>query len=123
MKAKLGIPPRWNRAPLLFDGALPKFNALVGRHPPGDERRGPPAECMRPDYGFDDAQAEVRAAPALSGRLDGRVVQNEVLQRCVIPAKAGIQSPGTRGQVWMPAFAGMTLTFLSHPPILNDSRE
>jgi hypothetical protein len=27
------------------------------------------------------------------------------------------QSPGTRGQVWMPAFAGMTLTFLSHPPI------
>ena len=31
--------------------------------------------------------------------------------RCVIPAKAGIQSPGTRGQVWMPAFAGMTLTF------------
>ena len=30
---------------------------------------------------------------------------------CVIPAKAGIQSPGTRGQVWMPAFAGMTLTF------------
>ena len=53
--------------------------------------------------------------------LVGRVVQNEVLQRCVIPAKAGIQSPGTRGQVWMPAFAGMTLTFLSHPPILNDS--
>jgi hypothetical protein len=52
-----------------------------------------------------------------------RVVQNEVLQRCVIPAKAGIQSPGTRGQVWMPAFAGMTLTFLSHPPILNDSRD
>src|ERR1700678_1254017 len=41
----------------------------------------------------------------------------------VIPAKAGIQSPGTRGQVWMPAFAGMTLTFLSHPPILNDSRD
>ena len=28
---------------------------------------------------------------------------------CVIPAKAGIQSPGTRRQVWMPAFAGMTL--------------
>ena len=52
-----------------------------------------------------------------------RVVQNEVLQRCVIPAKAGIQSPGTRGQVWMPAFAGMTLTFLSHPLILNDSRD
>jgi hypothetical protein len=49
-----------------------------------------------------------------------RVVQNEGLQRCVIPAKAGIQSPGTRGQVWMPAFAGMTLTFLSHPRILND---
>ena len=43
--------------------------------------------------------------------------------RCVIPAKAGIQSPRTRGQVWMPAFAGMTLTFLSHPPILNDSRD
>src|ERR1700678_2043504 len=41
----------------------------------------------------------------------------------VIPAKAGIQGPGTRGQVWMPAFAGMTLTFLSHPPILNDSRD
>src|SRR6202042_2724742 len=34
---------------------------------------------------------------------------------CVIPAKAGIQSPGTRRQVWVPAFAGMTLTFLSHP--------
>ena len=52
-----------------------------------------------------------------------RVVQNEGLQRCVIPAKAGIQSPGTRGQVWMPAFAGMTLALLSHPPILNDSRD
>ena len=25
------------------------------------------------------------------------------------------QGPGTRGQVWMPAFAGMTPTFLSHP--------
>ena len=45
------------------------------------------------------------------GRLVARVVQNEVPQRCVIPAKAGIQSPGTRGQVWMPAYAGMTLTF------------
>jgi hypothetical protein len=56
-------------------------------------------------------------------KLVVRVIQNEVLQRCVIPAKAGIQSPGTRGQVWMPAFAGMTLTFLSHPPILNDSRD
>jgi hypothetical protein len=29
-------------------------------------------------------------------RLVVRVVQNEILQRCVIPAKAGIQSPGTR---------------------------
>ena len=48
--------------------------------------------------------------------LVARVVQNEVLQRCVIPAKAGIQSPSTRGQVWMPAFAGMTLTFLVIPP-------
>ena len=76
MKAKLGIPPRWNRAPLLFDGALPKFNALVGRHPPGAERRGPPAECMRPDYGFDDAQAEVRAPPALSGRLEAGSTSN-----------------------------------------------
>src|ERR1700677_2034114 len=37
------------------------------------------------------------------------------LLSCVIPAKAGIQSPGTCSQVWMPAFAGMTLTFLSHP--------
>jgi hypothetical protein len=32
----------------------------------------------------------------------------------------GIQGPGTCGQVWMPAFAGMTLTFLSHPLIFND---
>ena len=56
-------------------------------------------------------------------RLVRRVIQNEVPQRRVIPAKAGIQCPRTRGQVWMPAFAGMTLTFLSHPPILNDSRD
>jgi hypothetical protein len=76
MKAKLGIPPRWNRAPLLLDGALPKFNALVGRHPPGAERRAPPAECMRPDYGFDDARAEVRAAPAVSGRLEAGSTSN-----------------------------------------------
>jgi hypothetical protein len=62
-------------------------------------------------------------APVHDEWLVVRVVQNEVLQRCVIPAKAGIQNLGTRGQVWMPAFAGMTLTFLSHPPtILNDSR-
>jgi hypothetical protein len=27
-----------------------------------------------------------------------------------------IQSPATCGHVWMPAFAGMTLKFLSHPP-------
>ena len=54
--------------------------------------------------------------PASRHDLAVRVVQNEVLQRCVIPAKAGIQSHGTRGQFWMPAFAGMTLTFLSHPP-------
>jgi hypothetical protein len=40
----------------------------------------------------------------------------------VIPAKTGIQSPGTCGQVWMPAVAGMTLTYLTHLPILNDSR-
>jgi hypothetical protein len=31
--------------------------------------------------------------------------------RCVIPAKAGIQGSDTRGQAWMPAFVGMTLTF------------
>src|ERR1700691_4319854 len=53
-------------------------------------------------------------------RSYGSSAEDDAL-RCVIPAKAGIQSPGTRGQVWMPAFAGMTLTFLSHPPILNDS--
>ena len=45
-----------------------------------------------------------------------RVIQNQVSQRCVVPAKAGIQRPRTCGKVWMPAFAGMTLTFLSHPP-------
>jgi hypothetical protein len=50
MKAKLGILPRSNRAPLLFDGALPKFNALVALHLRGADRLGP-AECMRPDYG------------------------------------------------------------------------
>ncbi len=38
----------------------------------------------------------------------GRVVQNEVLYT-VIPAKAGIQGRSMCGQVWMPAFAGMTL--------------
>jgi hypothetical protein len=37
----------------------------------------------------------------------GRIVQNEILYN-VIPAKAGIQSRRTCGQVWMPAFAGMT---------------
>jgi hypothetical protein len=29
--------------------------------------------------------------------------------KVVIPAKSGIQSHSTRGQVWVPAFAGMTL--------------
>ena len=38
-------------------------------------------------------------------------IQNENLNVRVIPAKAGIQSTRTGGQVWMPAFAGMTLTF------------
>ena len=32
----------------------------------------------------------------------------------VIPAKAEIQSRATCGQVWMPAFAGMTPTYLTH---------
>ena len=40
--------------------------------------------------------------------LVGSVVQNEVLYT-VIPAKAGIQGRIMCGQVWMPAFAGMTL--------------
>jgi hypothetical protein len=44
-------------------------------------------------------------------------------ERCVIPAQAGIQGPGTRGQVWMPAFAGMTLTFPSHPSLSTNSRD
>ena len=34
-----------------------------------------------------------------------------------LPAKAGMQSPGTRVQVWVPAFAGMTLTFPVHSRI------
>jgi hypothetical protein len=42
--------------------------------------------------------------------LVGSVVQNEVLYT-VIPAKAGIQGRSMCGQVWMPAFAGMTLVF------------
>ena len=33
--------------------------------------------------------------------------------------ESGNPEPGTRGQVWMPAFAGMTPTFLSHSPILT----
>ena len=41
----------------------------------------------------------------------GRVVQNEILYT-VIPAKAGIQGRSMCGQVWMPAFAGMTLVSL-----------
>ena len=40
--------------------------------------------------------------------LVGSVVQNEILYT-VIPAKAGIQGRIMCGQVWMPAFAGMTL--------------
>ena len=44
-----------------------------------------------------------------------RVIQNEVLYYCVIPAKAGIQGRGTCIKVWMPAFAGMTLRFLIIP--------
>ena len=42
---------------------------------------------------------------------------------CHSRESAEIQSPGTCGQVWMPAFAGMTPTFLSCPLILNDSRD
>jgi hypothetical protein len=37
------------------------------------------------------------------------------------PRKRESSGPGTYGQVWMPAFAGMTLTFLSHTLIFNDS--
>jgi hypothetical protein len=55
-----------------------------------------------------------------------RGIQNEVLQRCVIPAKAAIQSRGTRGRVWMPAFArfrGHDTDVSESSPILNDSGE
>ena len=52
-----------------------------------------------------------------------RVAQNEVLQRCVISAKAGILSPGTRGQVWMPAFRGHDTDVSESSPILNDPRD
>ena len=37
------------------------------------------------------------------------LMENEVIRARVIPAQAGIQSPGTWGRVWMPAYAGMTL--------------
>jgi hypothetical protein len=53
-------------------------------------------------------------------RPAGCVVQNEVLYT-VIPAKAGIQGRSICGQVWMPAFAGMTLVSPRRPLILNDS--
>jgi hypothetical protein len=65
-----------------------------------------------------DLIPRLRSTPALSViasaakqsifPLVGRVVQNEVLYT-VIPAKAGIQGRSMCGQVWMPAFAGMTL--------------
>ena len=45
----------------------------------------------------------------------------ELTQQLLGIAQAGIQGPGTCGQVWMPAFAGMTLTFLSYPLTLNNS--
>jgi hypothetical protein len=48
------------------------------------------------------------------------VIQNEVLYT-VIPAKAGIQCRSICGQVWMPAFAGMTLVSPRRPLIFNDS--
>jgi hypothetical protein len=47
--------------------------------------------------------------------LVGRVVQNEVLYT-VVPAQAGIQGRSMCGQVWMPAFAGMTLVSPRRPP-------
>ena len=45
-----------------------------------------------------------------------RVIQNEVPSTLCHSRESGIQSRGTWAQVWMPAFAGMTMTFLSHPP-------
>ena len=56
-------------------------------------------------------------------RFESGVIQNEVLQHSVIPAKAGIREPRQRDQVWMPAFAGMTLTFSESSLIFNDSRD
>ena len=49
-----------------------------------------------------------------------RVIQNESSTLRHSRVYAGIQSPDTYGQVWMPAFAGMTLTFLIQPPRVAD---
>jgi hypothetical protein len=46
--------------------------------------------------------------------------QNEVSTLCHSRESGNPEPRHARGQVWMPAFAGMTLTFLSHPPIVND---
>ena len=60
------------------------------------------------------ALSRIRSAPcARREELVARVVQNEVLQRCVIPAKAGTpEARHVRPSLPMPASAGMTLTFL-----------
>jgi hypothetical protein len=45
--------------------------------------------------------------------VTARVASFEMSHYLVIPAQAGIQGRRTRGQVWMPAFAGMTLAFIT----------
>jgi len=55
----------------------------------------------RAEAGFDRVDIESKA-------LVKRAVQFEVLRRLVIPARAGIHSHRTYGQLWMAAFAGMT---------------
>src|ERR1700722_16373870 len=52
-----------------------------------------------------DEQQAGRAMPDSRPTLTGPSTKSAAQLRCVTPAKAGIQSPGTRGQVWMPAFA------------------
>ena len=59
--------------------------------------------------------------PEFDDRLAGRVVQNEILQRCVIPAKAGIQGPASAAKSGS-RFRRHDTDVSESSPILDESR-
>ena len=114
-----------------------RLNALGGSCDPGfamneQARRTTPPKQVRHPAGCSFAsscsppriaatQSPSATCATTSHRTDFHPPDKTASQTHSFPRKRESSAPARAAKSGMPAFAGMTLTFLNHPPILNDS--